>query len=137
MSQRQSSRGAHRRVRQLRMDLEATFVIPDAKQERIKDEVYTLFDDDFSVPTKAIKDWILESAEALRSYYLRPVKADEVLRKKMGFLDGIKYFRTILISELTADQGKSLEDLIMEDLGKLVITCPECTEHIYKEENND
>ena len=82
--------------------------------------IYTLFDDDFLPCTKAIKDWILESTEALESYFKRPVKIEEVLRKHLGFIDGIRYFRTILLSELVADQGKSLEDAIMEDLAPLV-----------------
>ena len=116
----QSSRGEHKRGRQSRMDFESTFVIPEAKSERIKDNVYTLFDDDFLPSTKAIKDWILESTEALESYFKRPVKIEEILRKKLGFMDGIKYLRTILLSELVADQGKSLEDAIMEDLAPLV-----------------
>ena len=60
----QSSRGEHKRGRQSRMDFESTFVIPEAKSERIKDNIYTLFDDDFLPSTKAIKDWILESTEA-------------------------------------------------------------------------
>ena len=119
------------------MDLESTFAIPDAKQERVKDGVYTLFDDDFSPSAKAIKDWILEGSDSLISYYLRPVKAEEVLRKKLGFLDGIRFLRTILLSELTADQGASLDNVIMEDLGQLVITCPECTEHIYKKDDDE
>ena len=116
----QSSRGEHKRGRQARMDLESTFVVPEAKPERIKDNIYTLFDDDFLPCTKAIKDWILESTEALESYFKRPVKIEEILRKKLGFMDGIKYLRTILLSELVADQGKSLEDAIMEDLALLV-----------------
>ena len=116
----QSSRGEHKRGRQARMDLESTFVVPEAKPERIKDNIYTLFDDDFLPCTKAIKDWILESTEALESYFKRPVKVEEVLRKHLGFIDGIRYFRTILLSELVADQGKSLEDAIMEDLAPLV-----------------
>jgi len=104
MTQRRSSRGEHKRVRQIRMDLESTFIIPDAKQERIKDDIYSLYDDDFSPSSKAIKDWILESRDALSSYFLRPVKKEEVLRKKLGFLDGIKYMATILLSELLVDQ---------------------------------
>jgi len=121
MSQRQqSSRGQHKRVRQGRMDLEATFAIPEAKKERIKDGIYTLFDDDFLPSTRAIKDWILESHEALASYWMRPSKKEEALRKHVGFMDGMKYMATILLSELVADQGKSLEEMIMIDLAPLV-----------------
>jgi len=108
------------------MDLESTFVIPEAKPERIKDNIYTLYDDDFSPSSKAIKDWILESRDALVSYFLRPVKKEEVLRKKLGFLDGINYAATILLSELVADQGVSLEEVIMDDIAQLVIVCPKC-----------
>jgi len=121
MAQRQSSRGAHKRVRQGRMDLEATIAVPDAKKDRLKDDVYTLFDDDFSPSTKAIKDWIHESCEALESYFRRKSKGEEILRKKLGFIDGMKYLRTILLSELLIDHGKTLEDAIMEDLAPLVV----------------
>lgn len=126
MTQR-SSRGAHKRARQGRMDLEATFSVPDAKQERIKDRIYTLFDDDFQPSTKAIKDWILESFEAVDSYFKRPSKVNEILTKKLGFIDGMHYLVTILLSELTADQGASLSEAILEDLRPLVAEfCDEC-----------
>jgi len=126
MQRQQSSRGAHKRARQIRMDLESSFIIPEAKPERIKDNVYTLYDDDFSPSSKAIKDWVLESRDALISYFLRPVKKEEVLRKKLGFLDGLNYMATILLSELVSDQGVSLEEAIMDDIAQLVIVCPKC-----------
>tara|TARA_Y100000310_G_C20190496_1_gene582272 strand:+ start:38 stop:436 length:399 start_codon:yes stop_codon:yes gene_type:complete len=114
-----STRGAHKRQRQMRMDLEATFGNIDIKEERIKDSIITLFDGDFSVSTKAIKDWIIESSEALESYFKRPSKQEEILRKKLGFLDGFRYMITILLTELAFGQ-KELEDCILEDLSPLV-----------------
>jgi len=135
VSQRQqSSRGAHRRSRQARMNLEAAFAVPEAKQERIDDGIYTLFDDDFSPSIKSIKDWILESYGALGSYFNRPSKIEEIKNKKLGFKDGMAYFVTILLSELTADQGKSLADEILEDLGPLVAEfCDDCKKKVNDE----
>ena len=103
------------------MDLESTFgKPPDLKEERFKDNIITLFDDDFSPSIKAIKDWLLESEESLESYFKRPSKGEEILRQKLGFLDGMRYWRDILLSELLVDQGKNLEECIMEDLAPLV-----------------
>ena len=127
IQRQQSSRGSHRRARQARMNLEVTFAVPDAKSERIEDGIYALFDDDFQPSVKAVKDWILESYEALDSYFKRPSKIEEILRKKLGFKDGMKYLVTILLSELTADQGKSLSEDILSDLGPLVSEyCEDC-----------
>ena len=121
MTQRQeSSRGSHKRAVQGLMDLAATFVVPEAKQERILDDIYTLFDDDFTPTIKAIRDWVYESSEALKSYFMRPSKQAEILEKKVGFIDGIEYLTTILLSELIVDHGRHLEELIMEDLAPLV-----------------
>jgi|TARA_Y100000034_G_C6873549_1_gene399146 hypothetical protein len=113
------------------MDLEATFPVVSAKPERLKDSVLTLFDDDFSVSTKVVKDWILESSEALESYFLRPSKKEEIIRKKLGFINGVRYLATILLSELTADQGRSLEDTILEELTPLIANyCADCQQKI-------
>jgi len=49
----------------------------------------------------------------------------------MDFKDGMKYVITILLSELTADQGKELSDTILEDLGPLVAEfCDDCKSKI-------
>jgi hypothetical protein len=125
LTTRQSSRGSHKRARQARMDLESTFKPPDVKPERLKDQIITLFDDDFSPTAKAIKDWIIESSEVLDSYFKRKSKLEEVKVKKLTFNDGIKYFRNVLLTELLIDRGASLENAIMDDLSPLV----SCEEH--------
>ena len=126
-----STRGLHKRQRQIRMDLESTFDHPAVKEERLKDNIITLFDSDFSESTKAIKDWIVESSEALISYFLRSSKKEEVLRKRLGFLDGIRYSVTILLSELAFDQGKELEESILEDLAPILsVYCADCQSKI-------
>ena len=117
----QSSRGSHKRVRQMRMDLEASWGHPpDMKQERIKDNILTLFDDDYSVLHKALKDWIFESNEALLSYFKRPSKIEQVLKQKLGFVDGLKYGMNILLAELLIG-NPSIDEAILEDLAPLVV----------------
>ena len=118
-----SSRGEHKRarIRQMRMDIEGTFSIPiNVPPERIKDGIITLFDSDFAPSIKAIKDWIIESNNTLESYFNRSSKQDEIKKLKLGFIDGIGYFCDILLKELAYDSGKSLEDIILEDLAPLV-----------------
>lgn len=122
-----SSRGSHKRSQQMRMDLESVINIPEVKDERLKNDVLTLFDEDFPPSVKAIRDWMFESYTSLYSYWQRNSKKEEILRKNMNFYDGMKYVITCLISELTVDQGKSLEESIMEDLGPLVSEyCTDC-----------
>lgn len=45
----------------------------------------------------------------------------------MNFYDGMQYMLTILLSELTVDQGHNLENVILEDLSRLVYNyCQDC-----------
>ena len=115
----------------MRMDIESAIEIPEVKQDRMKDGVLTLFDDDFSPAVKAIKDWMMESYGSLYSYWQRNSKKEEILRKNMNFYDGMQYVLTVLLSELTTDQGKSLEEVILDDLSELVYNyCEDCKEKI-------
>lgn len=111
----------------MRMDIESAIEIPVVKQDRMKDGVLTLFDDDFSPSLKSVKDWLIEGHDSLASYWNRNSKVTEILRKNLGFHDGMRYLLVVLLSELTLDQGKSLEELILDDLGKLVYNyCEDC-----------
>ena len=122
-----SSRGSHRQGLQMRMDIESKLEVPDKKPERLKDDILTLFDDDFPPSIKGVKDWIIEVHSSLNSYWNRKSKTDEILRKNLGFHDGMRYLMTILLAELTVDQGRELERRIVEDLGPLLATyCADC-----------
>lgn len=123
-----SSRGKHKRARQLRMDLLSTFQPPpNIPKERIKNDIITLFDSDFPVTGKAIKDWIVESVSAQTSYFGRKSKQEEIKKKGLTFEDGIKHMRNMLLAELLVDEGKELEEVIMEDLVPLIAEyCAEC-----------
>jgi len=130
-----SSRGAHRQGVQTRMDLMAALEVPEAKPERIKDSIYTLFDDDFDPSIKGIKDWILEVYAALSSYWKRNSKVEELFRKNLQFHHGMEYLVTILLSELTATQGKEIADRIVEDLGPLLqMRCADCQKKLEVED---
>ena len=135
-NKRSSSRGSHRQSINLRMDLMGTLEIPEAKPERIKDDIYTLFDDDFDPSIKGVKDWILDCHQSLDGYWHRKAKVEELLRKNLGFHDGMRYIVTILLSELTVTQGKELSDRIIEELGPLLAThCADCKKKIEDEDD--
>jgi hypothetical protein len=126
-----SSRGLHKQGRQMRMDILSTLEVPKVKPNRVKDNVLTLFDDDFPPSIKGIKDWILESHTALESYWHRKSKTEEILRKNLGFHDGMRYLMTVLLSELSLDLGKQLEERILDDLAPLVSEyCEDCKSKI-------
>jgi hypothetical protein len=136
-TKRESSRGAHKRKAgiQPRMDLESTFKapLPNTPTGRIKDNIITLFDDDFSLTIKAVKDWVYESADSLQIFFRRAVKQKEVQDRKLTFEDGIRHFRNILLTELLGDEGSSLEDTIMSDLSLTELIsnyCAECNKKL-------
>ena len=111
----------------MRMDIESALVIPEVKENRLKDDILTLFDEDFPPSIKGVKDWLIEGHSSLSSYWNRSSKITEILRKNLGFHDGMKYLLVVLLSELTLDQGKSLEAIILDDLSELVYNyCEDC-----------
>lgn len=119
-AKRESTRGSHKRTSvQSRMDLDipsgtTPSPVPDG---RIKDETILIFASDYGKSSKAICEWIMESSDALIHYFTMPSKF-----KSKNFVDGLKHFRNMLLSDLAFGGDKILEDTILEDLEPLVTT---------------
>jgi len=134
VSKNVSSRGQHRMGRQMRMDIEVRILVEEVLPNRLKDDILILFDEDFLPSIKGVKDWLIEVHQALDSYWRRNSKKEEILRKNLGFLEGMRYMLTVCLSELTLTQGEDLAKRIEEDLGPLLATfCADCKKIIEDE----